>query len=104
MASTGLAPFDHCPAVVEVDDSIGGEGDVECGSRILVAPDIAVCADGHRFVPCSCGRPVCSGWRLVQHRFIPCSCGRPCCNGWRLVQDHEPAPLRAAHPREASWP
>jgi hypothetical protein len=60
-----------CPAIIEVDDTVGGEGDIECGSRVVFtsARDGFSCMPGderafHRFITCECGKPRCIGWKL----------------------------------------
>jgi hypothetical protein len=67
MSGVSVGSFDLCPYVLDYDDSIGGEGEVYCGARIVHGPDPEpVCTDGHRFEPCHCGRAICSGWKLAR--------------------------------------
>lgn len=53
-----------CQRVTDYDDSIGGEGEILCESRLTISNDKAVCTQGHRWVPCNCGGPTCWGWKV----------------------------------------
>lgn len=54
----------RCGLVTDYDDSIGGEGEIVCGSYLII-PDRyhAYCAKhGHKWLACNCGGPTCRGW------------------------------------------
>jgi hypothetical protein len=62
-----------CPAVVDVDDTIDGDGEVACGNRLV----FTTARDGFSCMPAG-GHP--------SHRFTTCPCGKPQCTGWRPHQ------------------
>lgn len=55
---------DLCGLVTDYDDSIGGEGEILCGSRLIVDGEQARCEAGHRWTACNCGGPTCGGWKV----------------------------------------
>lgn len=60
-----VAAQPRCQMVTDFDDSIGGEGEIVCGSALIVSNvngGTAVCAEGHRWVRCDCDRLGCTGW------------------------------------------
>ncbi len=57
---------ERCRMVTDYDDSIGGEGEIVCGARMLVSGEAAVCDNDHRWIRCHCGKSNCTGWRTAR--------------------------------------
>jgi hypothetical protein len=69
----------RCPLVIEVDDSIGGEGEIACAGLLTISGDTAVCTSGHRLIKCECGARRCKGWQTG-------------CKEWQTGTAPEPTP------------
>lgn len=56
----------RCPLIVGFDPDLP-EHFVLCGKELTIDGETAQCELGHRWVRCSCGYPMCTGWAVESH-------------------------------------